>query len=484
MGVKHMHSNSTMVGKVSRSHKLLWKAVDRPTKELKSPSPKKLAATSSNKQLDPTASTRVACCRSRRFCTCKSCNEYGQHNEISLKLVQKNEATEPFSSKKFVSVADQQCKQLLDALGIFNSNKELFINLLQDPNSLLIQHIEDSTDSLDGKQQMRTFLDGRLSENKKREVGEYEEPAYGQNLKPCDRLPSEESDDSQSLERIVVLKPNPTSSQSSTAGTNYCSSLQSHSSFINNMQSDKRSTFSFRQIKRKMRQAMGVGKKEGECLSIHEMSKKTPHVGMEATGKSSNNNIQTSGKGISSSIQDSLKRDQIDKAFYSRNGDKTASTSESTGKNVGQSAVMSHLKRQKSKKHEGDKEVSRKMKVKPWGWVMCFSDDDIMPSNKPGSHAAGHMRYSQLSNKKFVYEKKSKHQNEGKKSCEMPQMAKVEASSSETRRDDDQLHGSNTELNMSCVIFPDVKVDEDLNIEGVNMLLLYLIWLTVLPYLN
>lgn len=491
-----MQSNSSMVGKASKSHQMLCKAVDRPIRELQQPSPKNLAAASSNK-LDSTASTRVACSRSRRSCTCKSCMEFGRHNEISLKLVQKNEAAEPFSSKKFVGVADKQCKQLLDALGIFNSNKELFVNLLQDPNSLLIKRIEDSTDSRNRKQQMRTFFDGRLSENKIREVGEYDDPAYSQNLKPCDRLPAEESDDSLSLERIVVLKPNPTSSLHSAVGTNYCSSLKSHSSFIKNVQSDKGTLFSFRQIKRKMKQAMRVGRKEVECPSTNGMSKKTPLICrapkddgkqtvMEAIGRSSYSNIQTDDKGISISFQDSLKRDQLDKAFYSRNGDKTASTSESTGKKAGQSAVSGHLKRQKSKKHEGDKEVSRKMKAKPWGWVMCFSDDDILASNKPGCHTAGHMRYSHLSNKRFIYEKKSKPQNDERQSWETPQTAKIKASSAEmrTRREDDQLHRSNTELNVSHVISPDVKVDEDSIVEGVNILMPYLIWLTILPCLN
>lgn len=471
-----MQSNSSMVGRVSKSHKMLCKAVDRPSKELQQPSPRSLV-TASSKNLDSTASTRVACCRSRRFCTCKSCMEYGRHNEISLRLVQKNEAAEPFSSKKFVGVADKQCKQLLDALGIFNSNKELFVNLLQDPNSLLIKRIEDSTDSRNRKQQMMTFFDSRLSGNKIREVGEYEEPDYSKKLKPCDRLPTEDSDDSLSLERIVVLKPNPTVSLPAAVGTNHCPSLKSHSSFIKNGQSDKRTLFSFRQIKRKMKQAMRTGKKEPECLSTNGIAKKTPPVFrapkddgkqmvMEATGRSSYNNIQTDDKIIPSSFQDSLERDQLDRAFYSRNGDKTASTSESTDKKVGQSAVTSNLKRQKSKKHEGDKEVSRKIKAKPWGWAMCFSDDDILPSNKPGCHTPSHTRYSHLSNKKFIYEKKSKSQNDVEQSCKTPEMVKIGAPFAEARRDDDQLHASTTELNVSPVIFSDVKVDQDPIIEG------------------
>ncbi|XP_038874729.1 uncharacterized protein LOC120067270 [Benincasa hispida] len=476
MGTKHMQSNSTMVGRVSKSQKMLCKAVGRPSKELQQPSPKSLV-TASSKKLDSTASTRVACCRSRRFCTCKSCMEYGRHNEISLKLVQKNEAAEPFSSKKFVGVADKQCKQLLDALGIFNSNKELFVNLLQDPNSLLIKRIEDSTDSRNRKQQMMTFFGSRLSENKIREVGEYEEPDCSQNLNPCDRLPADDSDDSLSLERIVVLKPNPTSSLQAAVGTNYCTSLKSHSSFIKNGQSDKGTLFSFRQIKEKMKQAMGVRKKESECLSTNGVPKKTSPVCrapkdngkqmvMGATGRSSYSNIQTDDKRISSSFQDSLERDQLDKAFYSRNGDKTASTSEITDKKVGQSAVTSNLKRQKSKKHEGDREVSRKMKAKPWGWVMCFSDDDILPSNKPGCHTASRMRYSYLSNKKFIHEKKSKPQNDEEQSCNTLQMVKKGASLAGARRDDNQVHASTTELNVSPVIFSDVKVDQDPIIEG------------------
>ncbi|CAL1375328.1 unnamed protein product [Linum trigynum] len=73
--------------------------------------------------------------------------------EINLQ-VHMNEAAEAFINQRFTDgrllgedEGKVQSKHFLDALGVLNTNKDLFAKLLRDPNSLLVKHIEDLRDS-------------------------------------------------------------------------------------------------------------------------------------------------------------------------------------------------------------------------------------------------------------------------------------------------------------------------------------------------
>ena len=55
-----------------------------------------------------------------------------------------SEATKAFISQKF---ATGTTKEFTDALQTLNSNKELFLKLIQDPNSLLMKHIKKLLDT-------------------------------------------------------------------------------------------------------------------------------------------------------------------------------------------------------------------------------------------------------------------------------------------------------------------------------------------------
>ncbi|CAN0907647.1 hypothetical protein LINGRAHAP2_LOCUS24915 [Linum grandiflorum] len=75
------------------------------------------------------------------------------NHEINLQ-VHMNEAAEAFINQSLVDgqvlgedEGKVQSKHFLDALDVLNSNRDLFAKLLQDPNSLLVKHIEDLRDS-------------------------------------------------------------------------------------------------------------------------------------------------------------------------------------------------------------------------------------------------------------------------------------------------------------------------------------------------
>ncbi|XVF52910.1 hypothetical protein PTKIN_Ptkin05aG0056200 [Pterospermum kingtungense] len=58
-------------------------------------------------------------------------------------------------------------------LEVLNSNKELFMKLLQDPNSLLVKHIQNLRDS-QSKKQPQSSSKARISQCQPKEAGEYE----------------------------------------------------------------------------------------------------------------------------------------------------------------------------------------------------------------------------------------------------------------------------------------------------------------------
>lgn len=68
------------------------------------------------------------------------------HTKINLR-VRVNEAVEAFVNQRLISNQSTE---------ISNSNKELFMKLLQDPNSLLVKHVHELCDSQAKKQQTKT----------------------------------------------------------------------------------------------------------------------------------------------------------------------------------------------------------------------------------------------------------------------------------------------------------------------------------------
>ncbi|OMO58657.1 hypothetical protein COLO4_34473 [Corchorus olitorius] len=149
-------------------------------------------------------------------------HEHG--SEINVQVHMK-EAVEAFVNQKLTDgenlssneVANRS-KNFIDALEILNSNKELFMKLLQDPNSLLVKHIQGLRDSQENKQQSQSS--------------------------------SKAQKESEPLDTIVLLKP----------GMQNCPDRKHRSA--------KSAFLSFEHMKRKLRHAIRVNKKDQCQMSI------------------------------------------------------------------------------------------------------------------------------------------------------------------------------------------------------------------------
>ncbi|KQJ84011.1 uncharacterized protein LOC100844139 [Brachypodium distachyon] len=162
------------------------------------------------------------------------------------------------NAKYITSSGEARSKELVDALQLLSSNKELFLMLLQDPSSRLLQCLQN----------LYTSLGGPMLE-----LAESDEETKLQGVSTCKmqrthnsflmedklvmRKPSKLNDSSRGLSRIVILKPSSTRSQSSLISSSVTSSpLSNNTNLQGQEESDKPAHhFSLRELRRRLRLA-------------------------------------------------------------------------------------------------------------------------------------------------------------------------------------------------------------------------------------
>lgn len=174
--------------------------------------------------------------------------------ELKKKNVQslhRNKVAEALVNQKFVNgghfgndQTDRKSKQFSEALYMLNSNKQLFSKLLDDPNSVLVKHIQELRDS-QGKEQKceRTIDPSGIQEKSTGMLSWKKVKSWGK------LLPKRSSEE---LFSIVVLRPGP---QSAGNIEKTCSSSQTNNSIRNEIPTVRQSHFPFQGLRRKMRNA-------------------------------------------------------------------------------------------------------------------------------------------------------------------------------------------------------------------------------------
>ncbi|XP_050378697.1 uncharacterized protein LOC126796001 isoform X2 [Argentina anserina] len=414
---KHMQSNSKLggplpkkKGKASKSSQISQSIPPHGLKsEAKNAKPSYISVEQSLNKLHLEALAEEVHGKKQRGCGCKSINY-----EITVPQVKKTAAEaiiiQKFIDEKYIRTdgVNHQSRQLSDALEILNSNKELFRKLLQDPNSLLAKRIEDIKESQAVKHQMKSLPDINSSEPK-----QCDGPVGIQKSKFCDTYSSEESDDALSSDKIVVLKPGPISMQSAEDNIN-CSSVQSSY----NRQSEMPENFSFSQIMKKLRHAIGVSRKEQLSKGMDDTLNRSPCVGSKEDCEEKGVEIKETGMIISP--LDVKKRDDIrwERECESLIQCETASTS---GSGLGNSniSVLLHPRRNEpdsslearllellnsgNNERRGQKTLER---------LISFPEYDFLPTRSP-------VGLSPYSNRHLSYDYKWRLQKE-KISCSSP----------------------------------------------------------------
>lgn len=149
-------------------------------------------------------------------------------------------AIKVFTDERFKEDAKtHHSKEFLDALKTLSSNKELFLNLLKNPNSTLVKHIQSIDDAHLEKEQSSSKTHRSF---------------FKRRSKSQESNPLKENEKSQPSNRIVILKPGPTRRQNPNTDTEI-SNVEDNTTSERNA-----SQFSFTKIKRKLRHAVGKEK--------------------------------------------------------------------------------------------------------------------------------------------------------------------------------------------------------------------------------
>lgn len=404
-------------------------------------------------KMDLAASTQTSCKqlhpKKRRGFGCKSI-DFVNNDQINLQLAQMKDAAEAIVNQKFIdgkylssNGANQQPKQLLDALEILNKNKELFTKLLQDPNSLLVKHIQNLRVSQTTKQQRKSSSEVKMSEYGRDDAMKCQEPVCTLKLKSSDNFMSNGRSDPQFSERVIVLKPDSTTMQNSADQISHCSSVQSCNSLGENAQGVGPSNFSFGRVTRKLKNAMRVSKKDRHLMSINGMRHTSPndchgfegcHEGkaMEITWTNSPSFVRFDKGEMASYSHDIQKMNKVDKLKGSKSNirHETVSNSESNLRRSN-SLVFGHSKISESKMSvETQRHLSEMLKTKnvnynfsqaqaPKTWQRSIDFLPILNPVRDREHCSftAEMRFFPYSNCHVAYENNWRLQRQKKDSC-------------------------------------------------------------------
>lgn len=197
-------------------------------------------------------------------------------------------------SEEITSHGAVQQKEFMDALEPLDSNNDIILKLLQDPNSRLFRHILDFQNA-----QTREILHGNKSE-----VAGSDQVSHEQNRhhifrkkdKSDGAKPLNESS-SQALKRIVVLKPSPARFEHYSSTISPISSPKSLHNLHHQEGSERGSYhFSFKDIKRRLRNAIGESKKAWNLIAMDGVLHKIPYG---STNSDENNKTSSSTQQIS-----------------------------------------------------------------------------------------------------------------------------------------------------------------------------------------
>ncbi|XP_037486750.1 uncharacterized protein LOC119365239 [Triticum dicoccoides] len=171
------------------------------------------------------------------------------------------------NAEYITSTGEARSKELVDALQLLSSNKELFLMLLRDPSSRLLQCLQNLYTSLGGpklepaESDEVTKLQGATNGIEQSEVSpskvQRKYNSFLQEDKLVTRKPSQLNDTSRGLSTIVILKPSPARSQGSLISSSVTSSpLSNHNNLPGQVESGKAPHhFSLRELRRRLKLA-------------------------------------------------------------------------------------------------------------------------------------------------------------------------------------------------------------------------------------
>lgn len=214
-----------------------------------------------------------------------SCVEYDQHGDVHDEPNQKNpdfeenltEAIKHIREKLIngKQVTDEDdlptSKELRDALQVLSSDEELILKLLQGPKSIMVKYVQNLWNAqIEKDEDSKSLVGSNLTEKELLDLRQSDEVVhckqrkfFRRKTKSLEKDPLKGNKTSQASNRIVILKPGPTGLQNPEIESTH-GSLPESQFIIRNKGPIEGvgSHFFLTEIKRKLKQAMGMERQE------------------------------------------------------------------------------------------------------------------------------------------------------------------------------------------------------------------------------
>ncbi|XP_022761875.1 uncharacterized protein LOC111307851 [Durio zibethinus] len=192
---------------------------------------------------------------------------------VSQKLINRNQLTEDGEL--------QASKEVMDALQILSLDEELFSKLLRDPNSLLVKCVQNLPDAQLKDKESKPLAGSNFSEQEPVGSRQSNEPVNRKQRNFFRRKPKTQERDlsdgnkvSQTSNKILTLKPGPTSLQTPETGSSLGASSESQYIIRHREPNEKVGSYFFlAEIKRKLKHAVG---REQHGIPTDGISKRFP----------------------------------------------------------------------------------------------------------------------------------------------------------------------------------------------------------------
>ncbi|KAJ8526928.1 hypothetical protein K7X08_029405 [Anisodus acutangulus] len=279
-----------------------------------------------------------------------------QLDEISLQVLQTSAKAfidQMFIDRKYMirkGSVSYEPEQFSNALEMLNSNGDLFLKLLQDPNSLIAKQVQNMQNVQMARDSIKSFMS-----NSDYDISKSEQKHH--------LSASEESSSSQPSNKIVVLKPIPRTVRRSENVSCHCSSMQSLHSTSSKGENVKRKNFSLKEIKRKLKYAMGEKWKEKHLISVGSTLHKlhsSNRQNLEA-GNDGGSSCHTIAGSINSFTESNNKNEAENKQNSTSEAPKVSFETEKVRKKLDSSLISYTKKRELDISMEAKKHLSQRL---------------------------------------------------------------------------------------------------------------------------
>ncbi|KAL6903345.1 hypothetical protein ACP4OV_004158 [Aristida adscensionis] len=183
------------------------------------------------------------------------------------------------NTKYIIRSGEARSKEFLDALQLLSSDKELFLMLMQDRSSRLLECLQNlytllgstklECEGYDEETELEGVRNGLEQSVNSPSKMQKKPNSFLKEDKLVTRKPPKLNDNSRGLSRIVILKPNPGRNQSSLISRSVTSSpLSNHTDLLGREGDGSGHHFSLRELKRRLRLAVSDSQKDQQLNAM------------------------------------------------------------------------------------------------------------------------------------------------------------------------------------------------------------------------